>query len=281
MNIQRIRGTIVVTGALFLIVAASYAEGNQEQAGHSGDYGTFTSLRVEIPAEVTLLQGETNRVQADIPRRWRDRLVIRNERGTLVIDERRNQLFSLTTDKPRFTITMPTMENLTLSGSAELRSEDRWEGEQIDISLSGSGRMRLAALSAERVEATVSGSGSLGIAEVEALQVRLRSSGSGELVAGRLRCEEVDLRSSGSGDINLAVETGVLDASSSGSADLSLRGRVETLRLGTSGSGTVRGEELFAASAEIRMSGSGDVTLQEGSGVTTVRSSGSGNFSLR
>lgn len=71
----------------------------------------------------------------------------------------------------------------------------------------------------------------------------------------------LDLNISGSGSIDLETTSKTLDAGISGSGDLKLAGFTDDLDLTVSGSGSLRGTNLVATRADIRISGSGNARL--------------------
>ena len=273
---KKLKESILAGLALMLIVAAMFAGGNQEASGPE-DYGRFDSVAIRANAEVILEKADQWSVEAEIPRRLRNSIEIRNQGGTLVIRQR-TLLFSRP-ERPRFIISMPSFEELSMGSSGTFRSEDAWEGNRMRLQVSGSGDMRLRALSGDSADLTTSGSGGLRVGSVEAENVQLHTSGSGGVDVDQINAEETKIRTSGSGTISCALSTGELEASTSGSGGIRVSGDAEEARIRTSGSGSFRGGEFLVGSADISISGSGSVRLQEGSGVGSVRSSGSGRFS--
>lgn len=267
----------IFTGlALVLIVGAMFAGGNREATGPE-DYGRFDSVAVRTNAEVVLRKSAEWSVEAEIPRHLQNAIEIRNQGGTLVISER-SLLFSRR-ERPRFLISMPSFEELSMGSSGSFRSDDAWEGDRLRLRATGSGDISMRTLSSESAELTTTGSGNLRLGNLEAKQVELQSSGSGGIRVGNLEAREAELKTSGSGTISCELSTVELDASSSGSGGMELSGGAEEARIRTSGSGSFKGGNFLVGSADISISGSGDVRLKKGSGVGSVRSSGSGRFS--
>jgi hypothetical protein len=96
-------------------------------------------------------------------------------------------------------VTVPALVELHSSGSAEARLEG-FTGGDLRIELSGSGDVR-ARGRVERLEASLSGSGDLQLADLTAREAFVRIPGSGEAV---LRAEELaEVEITGSGDVSL------------------------------------------------------------------------------
>lgn len=74
--------------------------------------------------------------------------------------------------------------------------------------------------------------------------------------------DQLTLRISGSGNIDLETESKALDASISGSGDLYLAGQTDDFDLTVSGSGSLKGTNLVATRADLRISGSGNARLR-------------------
>lgn len=71
----------------------------------------------------------------------------------------------------------------------------------------------------------------------------------------------LDVNVTGSGDINLPINTGSLDSHVTGSGDIVLSGKATDVEVSISGSGDFKGESLVSQSADVRISGSGDVRI--------------------
>lgn len=86
--------------------------------------------------------------------------------------------------------------------------------------------------------------------------------GSGRIVGETpLKGESLSLAVAGSGDIDVEINTKELTVNVVGSGDCLLRGQTDALRTKTTGSGDIRATDLQTRTAEVRITGSGDVEL--------------------
>lgn len=87
-------------------------------------------------------------------------------------------------------------------------------------------------------------------------------SGSGDIVAKDLiKTDHFKVAVSGSGDIDLEVVANTLEASVSGSGDLDLKGKVKEFSAAVAGSGDISAYDLSSEKADLKVSGSGGMTL--------------------
>ncbi|NOQ92949.1 MAG: DUF2807 domain-containing protein [Flavobacteriaceae bacterium] len=87
-------------------------------------------------------------------------------------------------------------------------------------------------------------------------------SGSGDIVAKDLiKTDHFKVAVSGSGDIDLELEANTLEASVSGSGDLDLKGEVKEFSASVAGSGDISAYDLSSEKADLKVSGSGGMTL--------------------
>lgn len=128
------------------------------------------------------------------------------------------------------------LKSLKLSGSFEVEAESLVTDE-LDLGISGAGKVVIGRLEADATGLTISGSGEATLAG-EVVRQSLRISGSGDYQAGDLRSQVADVRISGSGSANVWV-TEQLDATISGSGSVNYRGQPQTTQH-VSGSGTIR-----------------------------------------
>jgi hypothetical protein len=102
-------------------------------------------------------------------------------------------------------------------------------------------------------------------------------SGSGDIVGNeRFVTDMLHVEISGSGDMDLEVETGLLENKISGSGSLQLSGKAEEYTISVSGSGKINAFGVDAKHVSVRVSGSGDCRISASESLD-ARISGSGN----
>lgn len=106
-------------------------------------------------------------------------------------------------------------------------------------------------------------------------------SGSGDINSKDLmKADNFNVRVSGSGDINLNLDVNNLEATVSGSGDLDFKGSATSIEARVSGSGDIEAYGLQTDKAELKISGSGGMTLSVKNELY-ARVSGSGDISYR
>lgn len=106
-------------------------------------------------------------------------------------------------------------------------------------------------------------------------------SGSSDVVAkDKIRSNEFSVSVSGSGDIDFEIETDRLKASVSGSGDLDISGSAKNITASVAGSGDIDAYGLKADSADLKISGSGGMTITVENELK-VRVSGSGDIKYK
>ncbi len=106
-------------------------------------------------------------------------------------------------------------------------------------------------------------------------------SGSGDIVSKDLmKADDFDVRVSGSGDISLHLEVNNLNAKVSGSGDLDFKGSASTFEASVAGSGEIEAFGLQTNTADLKISGSGGMTLSVKNELY-ARVSGSGHISYK
>lgn len=106
-------------------------------------------------------------------------------------------------------------------------------------------------------------------------------SGSGEIIGKDLiESNNFNVAISGSGDINLNLKVNNIESRISGSGDLTFKGSTKTFTSSVSGSGDIEAYGLQTDKADIKVSGSGDMTITVNSELY-ARVSGSGDISYK
>lgn len=101
--------------------------------------------------------------------------------------------------------------------------------------------------------------------------------GSGRIVGETpLESESLSFDIAGSGDLDVQLDTNHLDVDVVGSGDCLLRGETEVLITKTTGSGDIQATDLTSRTAQVRITGSGDVELHAADSLN-ARLLGTGN----
>lgn len=200
------------------------------------DLRPFSSVILDISADVFITQGDAQQVTVEAQENILDLIDTEIESGVWEIDF--DRLCVRNHDPIRIFITLPEINRLEINGSGEIISENVLKGENLRLEIDGSGDMDIAVENLF-VDARISGSGNIkleGITE----EVGFRVSGSGDILAFNMPCVRADAEISGSGSIEVSVSD-FLRARISGSGDIRYRGNPE-LDTNVSGSGSVKKE---------------------------------------
>ncbi|SNC77308.1 Putative auto-transporter adhesin, head GIN domain [Hymenobacter gelipurpurascens] len=184
----------------------------------------FTSIGLAGSPTVILRQGSPQKVEVEGDAEDLGHLETTVSNGRLRIGNKKESGTSWYRNKGNVTvyITMPTIKALSVGGSGKIRANDAVKTGDLDLSVSGSGGIELANLTADKLSTSLAGSGTIeaaGIAPSHDVSV----SGSGTVKATKLRSEACHVSISGSGDCRL-MATKSLDASIVGSGDVYVMG---------------------------------------------------------
>jgi len=109
----------------------------------------------------------------------------------------------------------------------------------------------------------------------------VRISGSGDIIGkGRFVTDTLFTEISGSGDMDLEVETGLLETKISGSGSIHLSGKAEDYTVSISGSGKINAFDVDAKHVSVKISGSGDCRVSTSESLD-AKISGSGDVYYR
>jgi cytoskeletal protein CcmA (bactofilin family) len=137
----------------------------------------------------------------------------------------------------KVTITVPTLDEVGLSGSGSIMSTNRFSGlNDLELSVSGSGDLQFS-FEAKNTELNLSGSGEATVDGVTG-ELEINISGSGNVTAKDLVASDCEIAISGSGDAAVNVN-GDLKTAISGSGDVTYKGNA-SVNASISGSGSVK-----------------------------------------
>jgi hypothetical protein len=152
---------------------------------------------------------------------------------------RRDSWFSHGNYKVTVYVTLPELRGLGVSGSGKAEIQDALKADDLDFSVSGSGRIQSGDLEVGKLDVGISGSGDVvinGGGEVKNAEVSI--SGSGNFTGETVRIADAEMHISGSGSCRCYVSDSI-EASVSGSGNVVYSGNPK-VDARVSGSGRVR-----------------------------------------
>jgi hypothetical protein len=145
-----------------------------------------------------------------------------------------------TKNKMKITVSLTKLTSLRVSGSGNVKGDGNFSNNgTTDISISGSGDIRLNFDRFAAMEVKISGSGNMHLKGKETSKINATVSGSGNIDAYDVSASEVTARVSGSGNVNVTANKSI-DASISGSGNVNYKGSAADIKQRASGSGKVR-----------------------------------------
>jgi hypothetical protein len=219
---------MIVLGTGFAICQNSSRETRDVKNFSKVSFGIAGALTIKIGPEFSVvLEGDRKDIEGVVTEVSGGRLVIKQE----------NWRFRFN-NKVIVYITMPDLKGLGVSGSGNVEVADAVKSTNLDLNVSGSGKLRTSELEVENLDCSISGSGNIWLGSGNASNADVSISGSGNFTGDETKIDEMDIRISGSGNCSCYV-TGSLDASVSGSGNVNYKGNPR-IDARVSGSGKVR-----------------------------------------
>lgn len=196
----------------------------------------FTGVSFGVSGELHLTQGKNFSVTLEGDQDMLKQIETYVKNGNLVI-RKKNWKVAMNR-KVTVRVTMPEIDRVSVSGSGTVVSEGVIKSDELGIYVSGSGDVKLNAVSASELDCRISGSGSVNLSGSGARECDLSISGSGRYSGLDFEVDEMQISISGSGKCECNVVK-QLDASISGSGDVYYSGS-PSINVRSSGSGKVR-----------------------------------------
>jgi hypothetical protein len=235
---EKIIGKIIGIFAIVLIFA-SITFNSLAQETTERNVGSFESIDVSGAMDVFLTEGTTENVKIEAKGIELDKILTEVKDQTLKISMK-NQSGNWSWGKNveiKVYVTYRKLNAISNRGSSDIIGNSVVKNETMDISLSGSGDIKMA-LDVKSLSVSVSGSSDIRV-EGTATKQEIRISGSGNFDGKNLEGKEVKVQVSGSGDATVWA-TEMIDAKVSGSGDVSYKGNPSKEISKVSGSGTIR-----------------------------------------
>ncbi len=175
-------------------------KGSGTLATESRDLKDFNGIHTSGSTDIDITIGESFSVEVEADDNLLELLETEVRHGTLYVSFAEGYSIN-SRHNSRLTITMPSLEELDIRGSSDVRAEGL-DGEELILSIAGSGDVTL-------------------VGEMKIFEVDIR--GSGDVDARKLLTKEAHVSIKGSGDVDVAVED-YINARISGSGDITYYG---------------------------------------------------------
>jgi len=232
-RVRRSVATAVLISAWF-VACNDGVDGNGERASEVRTHSQFSRIESRGSLSIDLTQSDTFSVEVSIDSNLLDSVITRVSEDTLIID----QAYPIdeTVPGPHVIISLPSLAFARLSGSGDITAHAFSQPQDVQLSLSGSGRMSFGG-SVPAVKARLSGSGEVFL-DGSSDQLDLVLDGSGAIVADSLTSLAANVSLDGSGDIDARVN-GPARVSLSGSGRIDLFGAADVNVVRADGSGEI------------------------------------------
>jgi hypothetical protein len=233
------RGVIFPAVIMVLILSPGFAYG-QPVDKETRNVKDFSKVSFGVAGNLYINIGPEFSVVLEGNKRDLDNVITEVTGGKLVIKNENWRMNNWRTDQ-RITvhITMPEIKGLGVSGSGKAEIKDAVKTEDLNLSVSGSGKLYASDVTVSNLECSISGSGDISLgSNGNSSKAGISISGSGNYFGESFKIGTAEIHISGSGNCECNV-TESLRASVSGSGNVTYEGNPK-LDAHVSGSGKVR-----------------------------------------
>ncbi|WP_167856990.1 head GIN domain-containing protein [Hymenobacter aquaticus] len=227
----------LLCGAALLTASASYAQTKQTRPVEA-----FQAVQAGGGIDVFLTQGPTAAVVVEAASEVQPHLLTTIRNGTLVVGWEQNYswkklLPGKSPGKVSVYVTCPTLTALSVSGGSDARGETAFTADNLRLSASGGGDIRLA-LTAKALTSQASGGSDITVSgRVERQKVAV--SGGSDYHAFALQSTTAEVSASGGSDAEVMVE-GELKSSASGGSGVRYKGGARVVSSHASGGSSTK-----------------------------------------
>jgi hypothetical protein len=231
------RGLILSLIVLVMAMTTGSASG-QASNKESRDLKGFTRVNFGVSGDLYINIGKEFKLELEGSKSLLEDIVTEVSSGKLII-KKENWRMNMN-EKVTIRITMPELDGLGVSGSGKAEVLDPIKTTDLDLSVSGSGRLVTGEIAVTNIECGISGSGSIEIrGNGTAVDGEISISGSGNYSGEALKMTTAEISISGSGNCSCSVVDS-LEAHVSGSGNVTYSGKPEKVDARVSGSGKIR-----------------------------------------
>lgn len=220
-----------------LLVAVLTVFSAQAQKKETRKVESFDYVSLGVSADLIITQGSTNSLMLEGDADDLEEIETYVKDGKLKIRNESNNWFGNDRDDVKIYVTLVNFKGASVSGSGNITNSNNLKGDDINLSVSGSGEIQLY-VACKSIDAHISGSGEI---ELQGLSdaIDLHISGSGDLNSIEMEANRLEAHISGSGSAKVHVKDEI-DAHISGSGKIRYKGNPSKIREKVSGSGSVK-----------------------------------------
>ncbi len=228
---------IFLSAFILAITASASIASGQSDTKETRDVKNFTKVSFGVAGNLYINIGPEFKVVLEGEKRYLDDIITEVSGGKLVI-KKENWRFNMN-EKVTAYVTMPELNGLGVSGSGKAEIKDAVKTSDLDLSVSGSGKIYTGDITVSELDCSISGSGDIILGSSgNANKANISISGSGNYDGGSYKLGTAEIHISGSGNCSCNV-TESLMASVSGSGNVTYDGNPK-VDAHVSGSGKVR-----------------------------------------
>lgn len=252
---RKIFSTVMAAMAAAVLTAASAFAGTVTK---DYDLKGFKAIDASNSFSVTVNKSDRYDVKVTVAEEYEDYLDIHVSAGRLCIAFRNLPAMlkaGNVAQNASVSVSMPTLEGVTLSGASKLSSDDRFDlGRGVfNVSVSGASHLENLDISASEARIYVSGAARCTLSG-DFVDMRLNISGSSraEIDAS---ADDVDAKTSGASVLEALGRFDEIRLTASGASNITMRGEAEEIRMNGSGSSSLSLADMKTESAEVSLSG--------------------------
>jgi hypothetical protein len=228
--------TIIVSVFILALFTGAMTAYGQSDIKETRNVKDFTKVGFGVSGTLYISFGSEFKVVLEGEKRYIDQIITEVSGGKLII-KKENWKFNMN-EKVTVYVTMPELKGLGVSGSGKAEIKDQIKTNDLNLSVSGSGKLHASDISVSTLDCSISGSGDIILDGGNASEGSISVSGSGNYLGESLKIEDAEAHISGSGNCTCEV-TKSLKASVSGSGNVTYTGNPK-VDAHVSGSGKVR-----------------------------------------
>jgi hypothetical protein len=246
----------LITGALLTItsLAAIAQDDSTAVTKKNIQLNAFNGIVVGGNFNVVLTEASTPKVMVETKNNNQQNIVLTVIDNNLVVSSNGKK-----NAKTTIYIDAPTIKNITLTGSAELKTSNKLLEEQLNLTLSGASEANME-VAITNLESKISGAAELKL-NGTVINHTTTISGAGELKALKLASNNTTAKMSGAGHAQVEAKE-ELNAKITGASSISFKEEPKIKNIDVSGAGSVtqKEEDTEIAKAEMNANGDSDTT---------------------
>ena len=250
--------TLILLAVLQIVTLSLFANSTVTK---KFDFGTIKSIEAGSIFSIEVTEGNEKGVTIVCDEAYEEHIEVKYFQGELILSMKPNVKMLNNKEGIKVYLQMPTIEDIELSGAANLTATGSFKTRELDIDLSGATSVKGLQISGSELTIECSGASNITITGDFSNSIEADASGASNItITGNSR--DLDIEASGASNVHVTGEHKYTETSCSGASNIKLDGSTSYFKSETSGASNLKAKDYNAKDGYAEVTGASNAKVR-------------------